>query len=102
MRKMPKNYRMINFPPLSEDEKKQIEALRKMNDKDIDTSDIPEQTGNGQFYYYNSLRIEKKDIHTKIDIDNLEWLKKDGAGYQNRLNSVIRWARMNGCPIHML
>lgn len=34
-----------------------------------------------------------------IDDDNLEWLKKEGKGYQLRLNNVLRWARLNNCPI---
>lgn len=93
---------MIDFPTLSEEEKRQIAALREMKEEEIDLSDIPEQTGEGQFYYYRSLKIKKKDIHTKIDEDNLEWLKKDGKGYQGRLNAVIRWARQNGCPIGIL
>ena len=102
MKEMQKQYEIIDFPPLSESEKKQIANLKNLRDNDIDTSDIPEQTGDGQFYYFSSLKMAKKDIHTKIDIDNLEWLKKDGKGYQGRLNNVIRWARMNGCPIGIL
>jgi uncharacterized protein (DUF4415 family) len=54
---------------------------------------------NGQFYYANALKIKKEKISTNIDKDNLEWLKSAGKGYQTRLNGVIRWARMNGCPI---
>ena len=34
-----------------------------------------------------------------IDLDNLEWLKKDGSSYQVRLSKVLRWATMNGCPL---
>ncbi|MBP5748389.1 MAG: BrnA antitoxin family protein, partial [Treponema sp.] len=45
------------------------------------------------------LKIKKEKISTNIDKDNLEWLKSAGKGYQTRLNGVIRWARMNGCPI---
>ena len=102
MKKTQKQYSMIDFPPLSDAEKKQIDTLKNMKEEEIDLSDIPEQTGEGQLYYFNSLKIQKKDVHTKIDADNLEWLKKDGKGYQGRLNAVLRWARMNGCPISML
>ena len=93
---------MIDFPPLTDEQIKELQKLEEMSDDDIDYSDIEEQRGSGQFYYYASLKIPQKDIHTKIDNDNLMWLKKDGAGYQRRLNSVIRWARMNGCPISRL
>lgn len=99
MKKMQASYRMIDFPPLSDEQKKELEALAELPDEKIDLSDIPEGRGDGHFYYYQSLKIPKKDIHTQIDIDNLEWLKKDGKGYQTRLNAVIRWARMNGCPV---
>ena len=102
MRKMQKTYEAIDFPPLTAEQRAEINALRQMRDEDIDTSDIPEIDAPGQFYYYQSLKIKKQDIHTKIDTDNLEWLKKDGKGYQARLNAVIRWARMNGCPIARL
>jgi len=102
MKKTLKEYNMIDLPPLTEDQKKELALLEQMTEEEIDLSDIPEQTGDGQFYYYQSLRIPKQDIHTKIDVDNLEWLKKDGKGYQARLNAVLRWARLNGCPISKL
>lgn len=100
MNRMPKTYSFIDFPPLTEEQKTEIAELSKMEESEIDTSDIPENTfSNGQFYYANSLKIKKEKISTNIDIDNLEWLKSAGKGYQTRLNGVIRWARMNGCPI---
>ena len=37
-----------------------------------------------------------------IDEDNLEWLKSTGKGYQPRLNNVIRWAKLNNCPIEKM
>ena len=71
-----------------------------MKEEDIDTKDIPEWKINDPHHCYTqSLRIKKDRICTTIDHDNIEWLKTDGKGYQTRLNAVIRWARMNGCPI---
>ncbi|MBO6128901.1 MAG: BrnA antitoxin family protein [Pseudobutyrivibrio sp.] len=104
MKKTGKNYRTIDFPPLTEEQLAEISYINNMSDAEIDTSDIKEiESDNGGFYYFQSLKIPKQDIHTKIDVDNLEWLKQDGKkGYQARLNAVIRWARMNGCPISML
>ena len=102
MRKTPRTYETIDFPPLTDAQKTELEALTRMKESDIDLSDLPEAKGNGQFYYYHSLRIPKKSIHAQIDVDNLAWLKKDGKGYQSRLNSVIRWARVHGCPVSML
>ncbi len=33
---------------------------------------------------------KKKDIHIRLDADLLDWLKKDGKGYQTRINSILR------------
>lgn len=104
MKKTSETYRMVDFPALTEEQKQEAVFLQQMSDTDIDTSDIPEVAGNnGGFYYYQSLKLPKQDVHAKIDVDNLEWLKQGGKrGYLSRLNAVIRWARMNGCPIHLL
>jgi uncharacterized protein (DUF4415 family) len=34
----------------------------------------------------------KKTVYVRIDADVLEWLKGAGAGYQTRLNSILRRA----------
>lgn len=99
MSKTQRTYKTIDFPPLTDEQKKELEFIKNQKEEDIDLSDISEATGNGGFYYFNSLKLPKTDIHTKIDNDNLEWLKKAGKGYQQRLNNVIRWARLHNCPI---
>ena len=85
MKKMQREYKVIDFPPLTAEEKATLERLDKMPDSEINFSDIPPSTpdNNGGFYYIQALR-------------------KDGKGYQARLNNVIRWARMNNCPIARL
>ncbi len=68
--------------------------------KNIDFSDIPEITN--EDFTEGTLRNwkpMKKAISMRIDLDNLEWLKRKGSGYQKRMNDVIRWARNNGCPL---
>ncbi|MGP1522179.1 MAG: BrnA antitoxin family protein [Treponema sp.] len=100
MKQMQKEYKIIDFPPLTEEQKKELELLDKMPDNEIDLSDCPETDfSNGHFYYIQSSKMPKTSIHAKIDNDNLAWLKKDGNDYQARLNNVIRWARFNNCPI---
>jgi uncharacterized protein (DUF4415 family) len=32
----------------------------------------------------------KQDIHIRIDADVLSWFRKTGAGYQTRINNVLR------------
>ena len=104
MKKMQREYKVIDFPPLTDEERATLERLDKMPDSEIDYSDIPPSNpnGNGGFYYIQALKVPKTDIHTKIDNDTLAWLKQAGKGYQQRLNNVLRWARMNNCPIATL
>lgn len=101
MKKMQREYKAIDFPPLTEEEKAALSSLESLPESDINLSDIPESgaDSSGGFYYFRFLNMPKTDIHTRIDNDNLEWLKKGGKGYQARLNNVIRWARLNNCPI---
>lgn len=102
MNKMPKLYKPIDFPPLTDDELKVLENLSNLKDEDIDTSDCPEAKGNGGFYYIQSLKMPQTKIYTSVDTDLLDWLKKYGKGYQKRLNAVLRWAKINSCPIEMM
>ena len=100
MRDTKRVYKQIDFPPLTKEQEKEIEGLVAMKDEDIKTDDIPVMDfSDAVFYYSKSLRIKKERVCTTMDYDNVEWLKKDGKGYQTRLNAVVRWARMNGCPI---
>ena len=98
-----KSYKNINLPSLTKEQLKEIEVLKAMSDDQINTSDIPEASSerlaSGHLYYAKSLKMPKTGIHILIDDDNLEWLKKAGKGYQPRLNNVLRWARLNNCPI---
>lgn len=104
MKKMQREYKVIDFPPLTDEERATLEKQDKTPDSEIDFSDIPpsKPTANGGFYYIQSLKMPKTNIHTKIDNDNLAWLKQAGKGYQSRLNNVIRWARLNNCPISQM
>jgi uncharacterized protein (DUF4415 family) len=78
--------------PLTAKQKQEIEALRKMKDHEIDTSDIPELPASawkdavrGRFY-----RPVKKAVSLRLDADVIAWLKKDGEGYQTRANRLLR------------
>lgn len=79
------------------------------NFKNEDFSDCPKLTEEelSQFKPWYEVHPEwvrpvKSDVHTKIDVDILDWLKKAGKGYQTRLNAVLRWAMQNNCPINKL
>ena len=64
----------------TEDRHKKLLALR---DEDIDYSDIPELDDN--FW-----AKDKEQISIKVDREVLEYFRKDGPGYQTRINAVLK------------
>ncbi|WP_339489719.1 BrnA antitoxin family protein [Pseudomonas sp. EL_65y_Pfl2_R95] len=65
------------------------ERLLKLDDTDIDTGDIPELTDD--FFRRAELRAPvKKAVTIRLDADVLEWFKEQGAGYQTRINQLLR------------
>lgn len=63
-----------------------------MSNDTVDTSDIPEvkdwrRAEVGKFY-----RPIKKSVTVRLDMDVLAWLKSQGAGYQTRINALLRRA----------
>jgi uncharacterized protein (DUF4415 family) len=75
---------------------REIRALRRMKDTEIDTTDIPpaldwSKAVVGKFY-----RPIKKPLTIRLDADVLAWLKGQGAGYQTRINAILRNAMENG------
>ena len=82
-------YRREPGTPLTE---KQIAQLKALEGRPIDTSDIPElpegawkNAIRGRFY-----RPLKEAVSLRLDADVLAWLKKDGQGYQTRVNRILR------------
>ncbi len=86
----------LNPPPLTEEQQKELEALRLKTDADIDFSDMPEaddaffeQAVPGRFY-----RRLKQQLTLRIDADLIAWFKQeaggDGRGYQTRINQALR------------
>ncbi|HZP24055.1 MAG TPA: BrnA antitoxin family protein [Terriglobales bacterium] len=64
--------------------------LREMRDSQIDYSDVPKL---GKSFWNNAQLVmpEPKDRLTiRIDHDVVEWLKKQGSGYQTRINAILR------------
>ncbi len=89
-----------NLPPLTEAE---IQGV--MNFKNTDFSDSPKMTEEElkefkPWYEVHPewVKMKKGDVHTKIDLDILDALKKGGKGYQQRLNQALRWAYEHHCP----
>ena len=65
------------------------ERIANMQDKDIDTSDIPAL--GDDFFNNASLRLPgKKSITIRLDTDVYEWFKGQGKGYQTKINALLR------------
>jgi uncharacterized protein (DUF4415 family) len=68
----------------------EIRAVKRMKDREIDTTDIPpvldwSKAVVGKFY-----RPIKKPLTIRLDADVLAWLKGQGKGYQTRINALLR------------
>jgi uncharacterized protein (DUF4415 family) len=65
-----------------------------MTDEEIDLSDLPEIPPEkfAQAVVRKGLQpVERKtQITLRVDTDVLEWFRKRGAGYQSRINAVLR------------
>jgi len=77
---------------LTKNQAKQIRALKRMKDKDIDFSDIPELTGDEKFVVGKFYRPVKQSLTIRLDADVIAWVKKEGKGYQTRINTCLREA----------
>ena len=70
------------------------DRVDKLRDNDIDFSDTPEVTP--EMFAKAVLRkglkpvVRKTQITLRIDEDVLTWFKKQGKGYQTRINSLLK------------
>ena len=75
---------------VTEKQSAELKTLAGMPDEQIDLKDIPEITEwscavVGKFY-----RPVKEAVTVRLDADVVHWLKRDGKGYQTRLNAILR------------
>ena len=75
----------------SETDWKRIDGMK---DEDIDFSDSPEATPE---MFARAVRMRnfkviprKKQLTLRVDSDVVDWYKKQGKGYQTRINSLLR------------
>jgi uncharacterized protein (DUF4415 family) len=70
------------------------DRVDKLRDNDIDFSDNPEVTP--EMFAKAVLRkglkpvVRKTQVTLRIDEDVLTWFKKQGRGYQTRINSLLK------------
>lgn len=83
-----------------------FKRLDAMTDADIDLSDILEVTP--EMFAKGVVRrglepIHKRQMTLRLDSDVIEWFKRQGRGYQTRMNALLRaymeeHKRMTGGP----
>ena len=66
------------------------ERLRRMKDEDIDVSDIPPL--DEAFFKNAVLRLpeNKRAVSLRLDADVLDWFRRQGQGYQTKINAILR------------
>lgn len=85
------------LPPVTKPQQAELEALAKMPDDGIDTSDIQPLS---EVQWANAVRgWSYKPIKTpttvRLDAEVLAWLKSQGKGYQTRINVILRDAMLD-------
>lgn len=83
-------YDLDNPPPLSEEEKQELEALATMGDSEIDYSDIPPVTDFSGFH-----RVAPRSSFVRVDGDILDWINTLGNDRQELVNTILRQAMLS-------
>ncbi len=70
--------------------KSDLKHIDKLKDRNIDYSDIPELDES----FFSKATVQwppaKKQLTLRLDEDVLDWLKKQGKGYQTKINTILR------------
>lgn len=82
--------RFKGIPKLTEAQLDNLKRLAERPDDEIDYSDIPEITDFSGFEVGKFYRPVKEAVTVRLDADVVHWLKRDGKGYQTRLNAILR------------
>ena len=82
--------RVKGVPKLAETQLEDLKRLAELPDEKIDFSDIPEITDFSGFEVGKFYRPVKEAVTVRLDADVVHWLKRDGKGYQTRLNAILR------------
>lgn len=79
-----------NLPPLTAQQRAELEAVAAMPDEQIDYSDAPYLPDAVWMKAAEQLPHTKKQITLRIDAEVLEFFKHAGPRYQSRMNAVLR------------
>ncbi|HKI00227.1 MAG TPA: BrnA antitoxin family protein [Candidatus Sulfotelmatobacter sp.] len=88
--------RIANGKPLTARQRKEIAVIAAMPDSEIDFSDIPRLP---ESFWKNAVRNPfyrpvKRQVTVRLDADVIAWLRRQGKGYQTRLNCLLRAAML--------
>ncbi len=80
------------LPPLSEERLAIIKKAKPTPDEDcpILTEEQLKQFRPWYEVHPDWYKPKKSDVHIKIDTDVLQWFKRQGKGYQTKINAVLR------------
>lgn len=81
------------FPKLTEDQRRQLAYIDSLPDDQIDTSDLPQLPADYKGPTYIGLFpgfATKKSVTIRLDDDMVKWFKKQGKGWQTKMNWVLR------------
>ena len=72
--------------------KSDLARIDRMNDAEIDYSDIPPLDKSFFTKATEAWPPTKQQLTIRLDADVLKWLKAHGRGYQTRINRILRVA----------
>lgn len=81
---------------LTASQRRELAALAALPDDKINYSDIPPLT---EKFWKNAVRNPfyrpvKQQVTVRLDADVIAWLRREGGGYQTRLNLLLRSAML--------
>ncbi len=87
--------RLSEIPELTPEQKKRLDALAALPDDQIDTSDLPELPNmewRPRTVYVGLMPGpgRKKSVTIRLDEDVVKWFKRQGKGWQTKMNWVLR------------
>lgn len=80
----------MNKPNSKHQSRTNWDRIDKMKDEEIDYSEIPELD---DAFFKNAKVViprHKDSVTLRLDHDVLEWFKKQGRGYQTKINAVLK------------
>ena len=80
---------------LTREQKREIAAIARMKDADVDRSDMPEVLDWKDAEIGKYCRPTKQPVTMRLDADIIKWLKGYGPGYQTKANMLLRHAMVS-------